>query len=195
MHATLDPMLDPESVRPQRIRPLARREYDALVELGMFQNEKIELLRGALVTMSPHGVEHAGLTWWLTEQLTLRTQAKYEVRSQLPFAADDTSEPEPDIVVSRRRDRYAHPEPADVLLVIEVSVSSLRIDRRIKLEIYAEAGVPEYWIVDVNARAIDVHREPQGGRYTSVVRFATTGVLVPLLVEGVAFDMATFRWE
>ena len=133
MHATIDPMLPSDDLQPERVRPLSRREYDQLVALGVFEDERIELLRGMLVTMSPQGDVHAGLTAWLAQQLTLSTGGAYDVRSHSPFAADDYSEPEPDVVVARRREKYAHPEPPQVLLLIEVSDSSLRKDRRIKL--------------------------------------------------------------
>jgi Uma2 family endonuclease len=195
MHASIDPMLPPDDLQPERIRPLSRREYDQLVALGVFEDERIELLRGQLVTMSPQGDVHAGLTAWLSQQLTLRTNGAYDVRSHSPFAADDYSEPEPDVVVSRRRPKFAHPEPAEVLLLIEVSDSSLRKDRKIKLEIYAEAGVPEYWIFDIHAKAIDVHTLPVDGRYTSVVRHTKTGVLRPVAVPGVTIDVDDIRWD
>ena len=194
MHATIDPMLPPDDLQPERIRPLSRREYDRLVELGVFEDERIELLRGMLVTMSPQGNVHAGLTAWLAQQLTLRTAGTYDVRSHSPFAADDYSEPEPDVVVSRRREHYAHPEPPEVLLLVEVADSSLRKDRRVKVEIYAEAAVPEYWIFDIPAKAIDVHTQPADGRYTSVVRYTQAGVLRPVALPGVTIDVAEIRW-
>lgn len=195
MHATVDPMLPSDDLQPERVRPLSRREYDQLVALGVFEDERIELLRGQLVTMSPQGDVHAGLTAWLAQQLTLRTSGAYDVRSHSPFAADDYSEPEPDVVVACRREKYAHPEPPQVLLLIEVSDSSLRKDRKIKLEIYAEAGVPEYWIFDVRAQAIDVHTQPIDGRYTSVVRMKDTGVLRPMALPGVSIDVAEICWD
>jgi Uma2 family endonuclease len=195
MHATIDPMLPPDDLQPERIRLLSRREYDQLVALGVFEDERIELLRGMLVTMSLQGDVHAGLTAWLAQRFTRATDESIDVRSHSPFAADDYSEPEPDVVVARRRATYAHPEPAEVLLLIEVSDSSLRKDRKIKVEIYAEAGVPEYWIFDVRAKAIDVHTQPVEGRYTSVVRMKDAGVLRPVALPGVSIDVADIRWD
>jgi Uma2 family endonuclease len=194
MHATIDEML-PDDLQPERVRPLSRREYDQLVALGVFEDERIELLRGMLVTMSPQGDVHAGLTAWLAQRFTRATGDSIDVRSHSPFAADDYSEPEPDIVVSRRREKYAHPEPAEVLLLIEVSDSSLRKDRKIKLEIYAEAGVPEYWICDIRARAIDVHTKPIEGHYTSVVRYTQTGELRPVALPDVSIAVSEIRWD
>lgn len=192
---TVNLVLPPDDLEPERIRPLSRREYDQLVELGVFKDEHLELLRGMLVTMSPQGKVHAGLTAWLAQQLTLKTDGGCDVRAHSPVAADDFSEPEPDVAVARRRTRYTHPEAHDVLLLIEVSELSVRKDRRIKLEIYAEAGVPEYWIFDLQARAIDVYTQPVNGRYTSVIRLANTGVLKPVALPGVAIDLADIRWD
>jgi Uma2 family endonuclease len=193
MHATVDPMLDPELLQPETVRPLARREYDQLVELGVFEDERVELLRGVLVTMSPQGAAHSGLTAWFMQRLTRATDESYDVRAHSPFAADDYSEPEPDVSVSLRDDGPYH-HPTKLLLLIEVADSSLRKDRRVKLPIYAEAGVPEYWIVDVNAQAIEVHTHPVDGVYTSVVRFEREGVLRPVAVPGVEIEVSSIRW-
>lgn len=193
MHATVDPMLDPELLQPETVRPLARREYDQLVELGVFEDERVELLRGVLVTMSPQGAAHSGLTAWFGKRIILATQGAYDVRMHSPFAADDYSEPEPDVLVSLPDDAPYH-HPTKLLILIEVADSSLRKDRRVKLPIYAEAGVPEYWIVDVNAQVIDVHTQPVDGVYTSVVRLQHEGVLRPVAVPGVEIEVSSIRW-
>ena len=93
------PMLELEDVRPGGVRPLLRREYESLVELGVFEGERIELLRGTLVTMSPQGDMHARIVTWLTRRLIEQTDRGFDVRPALPFAATDDSEPEPDLVV------------------------------------------------------------------------------------------------
>ena len=165
MHATLDSMLDPELLRPETIRPLSRREYDKLVELGFFEDERLELLRGVLVTMSPQGGPHSGITAWFAQRLIRALDGTYEIRSHSPFAADDYSEPEPDVSVSRRAASVLD-HPTTALLLIEVADSSIRKDRKIKVPIYAEAGVPEYWIVDVNAAIVEIHSRPDHGIYT-----------------------------
>ena len=193
MHATLEEMLDPELLRPETIRPLSRREYDKLVELGVFEDERVELLRGVLVTMSPQGGPHAGIAAWFAQRLIRALDPSYDVRSHSPFAADDYSEPEPDVSVSRRASSLLE-HPATALLLIEVSDSSIRKDRKIKVPIYAEAGVPEYWIVDVNETIVEVHSRPQQGKYTSVVRIDRTGVLRPIELTETSIPVGEIPW-
>ncbi|HEV7558681.1 MAG TPA: Uma2 family endonuclease [Kofleriaceae bacterium] len=186
-------MLDPAEIAPAKLRPLLRpllrREYDRLVDLGVFGDQRIELLRGHLVEMSPQGDEHSDAVWWLCHHLSrLLDPAHWEVRPQLPFAATADSEPEPDIYVTRHRRRRGHPRIAE--LVIEVAKSSLRIDRVIKRSIYAEARVPEYWIIDVNARSIEVFTNPKAGDYTKVVEVDRSGILRPKHVPNVRLIVA-----
>lgn len=149
------------------IRPLRRVEYDRMVQLGMFEDERIELLRGVLVPMSPIGPPHSATLDRLVELLVLALHGRARVRAQNPFAALDDSEPEPDVTVVPLGDYDAgHPERA--LLVIEVSESSLARDRGVKLRIYAENGVPEYWVVNLVDRRIEVHTEPSKDGYGAV---------------------------
>ncbi len=172
-------LLDPKLLAPEKIRPLSRREYDRLVEAGMFEDERIELLRGQLVAMSPQGEAHSTITARLAAELVLALDRSYDVRSHSPFAATDDSEPEPDISVSRRlRRRRYHPSRA--LLLIEVAESSLRKDRNIKAAIYAENRVPEYWIIDVTTRTVYVHTELVRGAYRSVVQMRGRSRLRPI---------------
>ncbi|MGE0545462.1 MAG: Uma2 family endonuclease [Kofleriaceae bacterium] len=182
-------MFDPSLVAPERIRALSRKEYDRMVELGMFEDEKIELLRGLLVTMSPQNWPHSAAVQWLTKQLALQIDRSLAVRPQLPFAASNDSEPEPDLAIVRE-DYTLRDHPSEVLLLIEVADSSLRKDRSIKRAIYAENGVPEYWIVDVATMTVEVYTQPVNGDYASV-RVARDGdVLEPLLLAGVSIAVA-----
>ncbi len=184
----LDAMLDPELLEPERIRPLTRREYDRMVDLGMFEDERIELLRGQLVTMSPQGSPHSILTGRLAQRLTRALDETFEVLSHSPFAASDDSEPEPDISVSRRRLRgTAHPRKA--LLLIEVAESSLRKDRAVKSSIYAEANVPEYWIVDLKAKLVHVFTRPSAAGYKQIEVHKRGDMLVPLKLPGIALGV------
>ena len=164
------------------VRPLRRVEYEHLAELGVFGDEKIELLRGTLVRMSPQGPYHANVVARLTNVLVSMVYPRFEVRPQLPFSADDTSMPEPDIMLVEATGSLTSPHPSYTLLVIEVSVSSLRLDRGLKAEIYSQAGVPEYWIVDILHRKIVVHRDPQNDGYGSVQTLVDDDVLTALHV-------------
>jgi Uma2 family endonuclease len=155
---------------PDRVRPLRREEYDKLIELGAFQNEKIELLEGWLVKMSPIGPPHHSAVTSLSEILLPPLLGRATVRVQGPFAALDLSEPEPDLaIVPREYYDTAHPDKA--YLIIEVAESSLSIDRGVKLRLYARCGVPEYWIVNVPEKKIEVYTEPGTETYGKVERY------------------------
>jgi Uma2 family endonuclease len=155
------------------VRPLRRAEYDKLVELGVFQGERIELLDGRLVKMSPIGPPHSSTIDKLTAACVARLSGRALVRVQNPFAALEVSEPEPDLaIVPLGNYETEHPSTAD--LIIEVADSSLDYDRGPKLRVYAECGVPEYWIVNLVDRCIEVYRKPGGGRYWQVQRLDET---------------------
>lgn len=156
-----------QAFAPEEIRPLRRAEYDKLVALGAFEGEKIELLHGALVALSPTGTPHAATIQALNLLLVRALGDRAAIRPQLPFAADDYSEPEPDFAVMPLGD-YLDDHPAKAWLLVEVSDSSLRHDRGVKRRLYAKAGVPEYWIVNLVDRVIEVHLEPVNGDYTVV---------------------------
>jgi Uma2 family endonuclease len=178
---------------PQKKGLMSRLEYDRLVERGLLVGEPIELLRGRLVTVMPQGTRHGNLVAWLGRELTLALGRGYMVRQQLPFAATDDSEPEPDIAVTRDEPgRRSHPSTA--LLVIEVADSSLDDDREDKAPIYAEAGVPEYWIVDVKAATVEVLTQPAGDGYQRVARLARGDVLRPTQLAGIEIAIAELPW-
>jgi len=159
----------PEALASEKLRPLRRAEYDRLVGLGMLEGEKLELLYGRLVRMSPEGERHAFSIVRLTEHLVRALAGRAQVRVQLPLAASDISEPEPDIAIVAPGD-YLDGHPKQALLVIEVAQGSLDEDRSLKAALYCAAGVPEYWIVNLVEGVIEVYREPRGDSYASVVR-------------------------
>jgi Uma2 family endonuclease len=152
------------SAAPEQIRPLRRVEYDQLVALGTFAGERIELIDGALRHMSPIGPPHTSTVDLLNELLVLALVGRARVRVQGSFAASELSEPEPDFCILPREDYHAaHPTAAH--LIIEVADSSLGYDRVDKAKLYAASGVPEYWIVNLVERVVEVHREPDAGGY------------------------------
>jgi Uma2 family endonuclease len=188
-------MFDPDELVPETIRPFSRREYDCMVELGMFDEERVELLRGMLVTMSPQGDPHATTTSWLHHRLCRLLDESFDVRAHSSYAASDDSEPEPDLSVSRRiHGRYYHPDSA--LLLIEVSDSSIRKDRKIKAEIYAAAGVPEYWIVNLSGDelVIEVHTEPRATGYRTVEYLRAGDPLRPTQLPAVVIPVSEIPW-
>jgi Uma2 family endonuclease len=179
----MDPSL---SLPVPGIRPLRRVEYDRMVELGMFQDERIELLRGVLVPMSPIGPPHSATIDRLNRLLVLAMEGRATVRVQNPFAALDDSEPEPDFSVVPLGDYHdAHPERAE--LVIEVAESSLSRDRGVKLHIYAENGVPEYWIVNLRDHRIEVHTDPSPDGYRALRTVLPGETLSPARFPNVVF--------
>jgi Uma2 family endonuclease len=180
-----------EPFSPGEIRPLARKEYDRMVELGILgEDDKIELLRGQLVNkVSPIGWQHHAVVIWLNEVLVRAVDPAFEVRPQGPFAADEWSEPEPDLSV-RRKTPELREHPSDLLLVIEISDSSLRKDRGIKLRIYAAANVPEYWIFDLVHDCVEVYTRPRGETYEHMETLRASDVLRPTHVPGVVIALA-----
>jgi Uma2 family endonuclease len=169
-------MLDPALLTPEAPRPLRRSEYDELVALGWFGEERVELLRGVIVSMSPIDPPHSSAVELLTELLVPALVGRAKVRIQLPLVAVDDSEPQPDVAVVPTGDHSkAHPDRA--LLVIEVADSSLRKDRLVKGPLYAASGFQEYWLLNVQDRTVEVHRGPVGDGWTSITRHTADEVL------------------
>ncbi len=158
--------------------PLDR--YHDLIDGGLLgEDDRVELIEGVLVAMSPKGPEHDAAVEWLTERFVteLAGRASVRVQSALTFP-DLNSEPEPDlVVVARDAPRPRHPSAA--LLVVEVAVSSLSYDRRVKAPLYARAGVPEYWIVDLASEAVERFRSPIASDYADTQRLTAGATLVP----------------
>jgi hypothetical protein len=155
-------------------RLFTREEYHRMGEVGILKDgDRVELIRGEIITMSPQGLRHRAFVDNLNSVLNARLGGRAIVSVQMPVALADDSEPEPDLQILRRRavpykEREAVAE--DVLLLIEVAQTSLAYDRSTKLRLYAEAGIPEYWVVDCATESIEVHRTPQGGAYREVTR-------------------------
>lgn len=147
-------------------------EYYAMAEAGILnEDDRLELIEGDIVAMSPIGVRHMASVNRLNDRLGRRFRGKAIVSVQNAIRLSDQSEPIPDIVLLRYRDDfYAHQMPTadDVLLLIEVADSTVRYDRRVKQSLYARAGIPEYWLMNLVDNAIEVHRRPENGIYTEV---------------------------
>jgi Uma2 family endonuclease len=176
------------SIEPELVRSFKRSEYDQMVALGLFQDERVELLRGVLVKMSPQLAPHASTVQKLTQLAITRLQGRFTVRVQSPLALSDDSEPEPDVAVVALGD-YEAEHPATALLVIEVSDSTLRKDRG-KAAIYASAGIAEYWIVNLGARAVEVYSSPDGDRYAEVRTLRAGELLRPAQLVEVSIAVA-----
>lgn len=182
-------MLAPSPTLPEEFRPLRVEEYHKLIELGVFEGTRVELVGGVLVEMSPQGDEHFGLIPFLTHLLVRLVGDDYVVSPQGPVIADEISEPEPDFAILSARDTRRTGKPRDALLVIEVANSSLRFDLGEKARRYAGAGFAEYWVIDVPDRAVHVHREPHADGTWGSVTTQTDGVLQAVAVPPLCIDI------
>lgn len=157
-------------------------EYQALGETGVLGWEaRVELIDGDIIDMAPIGQDHISTVNHLNETLVLACQRRAIVSVQNPVRLDRYNEPEPDFAIFRRRaDFYRTGElagPQDTLLLIEVANTSLRYDRTIKLQLYARAGIPEYWIIDLNAQRLDTYAQPSPEGYARTTQHGPTGHL------------------
>jgi Uma2 family endonuclease len=151
-------------------------DFHRMGEAGIFsEDDRVELLDGEIIQMTPIGSRHAACVARLDQLFNLRLGTAAIVWVQNPIKIDDRTEPQPDVVLLRPRpDFYAqdHPGPDDVLLLIEVSDTTLEIDCEVKLPLYAKAGIREVWIVDLTGGTVQVFRQPspQGYRTSSQAR-------------------------
>ena len=163
-------------------RKFTREEYHRMGEVGILKpTDRVELIRGEIIEMSPIGRRHAAFVDNLTQLLVTRLAGRAIVSVQNPVVLAADSEPRPDLKILRRRsvsykDREAGAD--DTLLLIEVAESSLTYDRSTKLRLYAEAGIPEYWIVNCVAESVEIHRGRHAEGYGDVTRVSVAGAAV-----------------
>jgi Uma2 family endonuclease len=150
-------------------------QYQQMIESGVLTDrDRVELVEGEIIEMSPVGRHHASCVDRLTELFVLCLSSGAMVRVQSPIQLCDHSEPQPDLTLLKRRDDFyadAHPQPQDILALIEVSDTTIEFDRTIKIPLYAENAITEVWIVDLNAQCIEVYREPNTLEYRQVQVF------------------------
>jgi Uma2 family endonuclease len=174
------------------VQPVRRRftveEFHRMGEAGIFhEDDRVELIDGQIVQLSPIGRPHAYAVTMLTNLLAPRLTGRALVSPQNPVHLFRDSEPLPDIVLLRPRPDYKDVDvsAADVLLLVEVADSSLHYDRTVKLRLYARAGIPEVWIVDVAGERVEVHRRPAERRYAEVERVGRGGRVAPAALPDV----------
>jgi Uma2 family endonuclease len=147
-------------------------EYHRMGTACVFgETERVELIEGEIVEMTPIGSRHAGHVNRLNDLLTAAVGRMAIVAVQNPLRLGSRSEPQPDLLLLRRRADYyasAHPEPPDVLLLVEVADTSLDYDRLVKIPLYARAAIPEVWLLDLEALSLLVHRDPGSEGYRDV---------------------------
>lgn len=176
-----------------------REEYYKMAEAGVFRpEERVELIGGRIITMSPQNSPHATVITLLEDALRAVFKAGYVVRAQLPLDLNPSSQPEPDIAVVRGSARdYAQAHPSTALLVIEVSDSTLVFDRGEKASLYAASGIPEYWIVNLLNHRLEVYRDPipmtgqsYGYGYRSCTHYFAADTVTPLAASQEAVKVA-----
>jgi Uma2 family endonuclease len=178
---------------PRRHR-ITVEEYYRMAEVGLLEPDaRVELIEGEIIEMPPMGSRHAAVVRQLQTLLTDAVGKRALVQTQLPVRLDNYSEPQPDLaLVAFREDFYRekHPAPADTLLAIEVSESTLRFDRTVKAALYARHGIPELWIIDTRGKQLHVSRNPIPTGYaetlttdrpTSMQLIALAGITIDLL--------------
>jgi Uma2 family endonuclease len=180
-------------------RRWTRAEYDRLIELGIFRpGEHLELLGGHLIVSEPQGSLHATAVGLVEDSLRVCFGSGWVVRGQMPIALDDESEPEPDVAVvpGTRRD-YEAAHPARPVLLVEVAESSLAADRGPKAELYARAGIADYWILNLVDRVLEVCRNPvtaavqaSGWHYREITVLQPDASIAPLARPGATVKVA-----
>ena len=162
------------TVQPPQLALTRRRftveEFYRLAEVGVLQeDDRIELIDGELIEMAAIGVPHADTVATLTDLAAGLVGTEARISVQNPVHLGPRTEPQPDLaLLRRRRYRVTHPTPADIFLLIEVADSSLSYDHDVKLPLYAEAGIPEVWIINLNGQTIERYSSPRDGRYTQI---------------------------
>jgi Uma2 family endonuclease len=163
-----------------------REEFHRLGDIGWFEGRRAMLIHGALIEEGPMNPPHASGVRRVAKRLESVFGNSYAVSVQLPVNLDADTDPHPDVCVARGNiDTYdtRHPEPQDLVLVIEVADTSLRFDLTTKATLYAEAGIPEYWVLDVVNQQLHVLRDPVNGAYNSVQLLTDTQQVSPLLAH------------
>jgi Uma2 family endonuclease len=186
MSAVLEKLPLPASANGVKPRLITVAEYDRMIEAGIYTtNDPIELLNGELIEKMPKGIKHAYLNDAIADFLKNRFGQTAIVRSQNPIVLDNFSEPEPDLVLCQPpREKYLenHPRPEDILLIVEISDSTLYLDRNHKALAYARAGIIQYLLVNVNNQTIEDYRQPGADGYGSKQTYH----------EGDAFNLEAF---
>ena len=169
-------------------------EYYEMARVGILtESDRVELIEGEIVEMSPIGSRHQAIVDELAYIFFNAVGDRARVRIQGPLRLADVTEPQPDVqLLTQRDDRYVdgHPTQVDALLVVEVSDTSLAYDRNYKSAVYSMRGVPELWILDVNRPRLFVMREPAELGYRVVMELEVGDTIAPLALPDLSFAVA-----
>lgn len=174
------------------VKRWTREDYERLAESGFFHpDERVELIDGIIYEMSPQTSWHYSTIRAVQRVLQRAFQESFDVRDQGPLALGAHSMPEPDLAVVRGRwQDYMGAHPTAAVLIAEVSDSSLRHDRETKRTLYAEAGIPEYWVLNIKAKQLEVFRDPKDGDYRSRTVLESGDTVAPLAAPGASIPVA-----
>ena len=156
-------------------RKFTVEQYHKMAESGILtENDRVELIQGEVIEMSPVGRRHASCVARLTRLFTLRLGETAIVWPQNPIELDDTSEPQPDLTLLQPRPDFyesGHPQPENIFLIVEVADTTAKFDRGVKIPLYAKDNIAEVWLVDINQQCIEVYRQPSPTGYKNVQTF------------------------
>jgi Uma2 family endonuclease len=173
---------------PERLR-VTSAQYHRMAEAGIFEGLRVQLIEGEVIVMPPMGGPHAYPIQEMNTVLVKALPEGYRVRPQLPVALDDENEPEPDFAIVEVGAGEAGENPQMVLLAIEIADSSLAFDLNRKQKLYARFGIPEYWVLDVNARVLVMHRSPGATKYRSIKTLTDLSKVSSVTVKGLVVDL------
>lgn len=175
-------------------RRFSIKEYYLMADAGILSpRDRVELIDGEIVQMAPIGSYHAACVNTLNRLFMEMLGRRVVVSVQNPVRLSERSEPEPDIALLRpRADAYqeSHPGPDDVMLIVEVSHSTVEYDRDVKTPLYAEAGIPELWLVNLDEDYIDGLSDPDGSIYRTTRRYARGDRIAPALLPDALLDVS-----
>jgi len=166
-------------------------EYEQMIATGILTEEdRVELIDGEIIAMSPIGDEHVFVLNSITAQLFEKLSGRAIISVQNPILLSDYSRPQPDVALWRPSNRRTLAGPDDILLLIEVSDSTLSFDQSVKLPLYAREGIREVWIVNLVGEQIEVYHTPLAGDYRSAESFVPGDVISPQAFQDTAFAVA-----
>lgn len=174
-------------------RKFTVKQFHQMAEAEIFYpQERLELIKGEIVKMSAIGLKHATTVNRLNNLFHQNLLGKVIVSVQNSIQLDDYSEPQPDVVLLKfREDFYAHqlPQPEDILLLIEVSDSSLKYDREVKIPLYAQNNIQESWLVNVNNQTVEVYRKLKNNQYQSLQILTYQQSVSPIKFSGLTINV------
>lgn len=174
-------------------RKFTVKEYNQMIEAGILTKyDRVELIRGEIVEMAAIGRRHAACVRRLIRLFSERLSDRVLVDAQDPVELEDNSEPQPDLALLRLRDDFyeaGHPQAEDVVLLVEVADTTIEFDQEVKIPLYAESGISEVWVVDINQQCLEVYRQPFGNSYQIIQKHYRGESLVIQALSDVSFTV------